>query len=181
MEAGIPTRESFTLQKMRLTKTGGLDVHYTIADDDNNVNRYHVENVTTPHADLTGVLRDLTPIVAIVFGMNQAQRMTSAESFGATEAQKGEARRWAESYCDCIDVRGVSISGKGESKGVVIHSIYDYTITSRCSLSTPKLNYMTEVLPYGADLLFLLMKLEDEVFAYLFKGKKAQMSIFGEE
>lgn len=180
----VPNKANFSLEKVKLTKTGGLDVHYSVNEKlgtEIYSNKYHIMSSKDVHPDLRKLFSKLNPIVARVFNMDSfvTEIIESAE-FDATEEQKNLAKYYAETCVDRISVRGISISGKDENQGVTIAGVYETDELIKTSICTPKINYATEVFGFESELEDIVFDIEDEVYQYLFEGKKAQLELFGD-
>ena len=180
----VPNKANFSLEKVKLTKTGGLDVHYSVSEKlgtEIYSNKYHIMSSKDVHPDLRKLFSKLNPIVARVFNMDSfVSEVVESAEFDATEEQKNLAKYYAETCVDRISVRGISISGKDENQGVTISGVYETDELIKTSICTPKINYATEVFGFESELEDIVFDIEDEVYQYLFEGKKAQLELFGD-
>ena len=180
----VPNKANFSLEKVKLTKTGGLDVHYSVNEKlgtEIYSNKYHIMSSKDVHPDLRKLFCKLNPIVARVFNLQSFMTEVIEDSvFDASEMQKSIARDYAEACVDRISVRGISISGKDENQGVTIAGVYETDELIKTSICTPKINYATEVFGFESELEDIVFDIEDEVYQYLFEGKKAQLESFGD-
>jgi hypothetical protein len=180
----VPNKANFSLEKVKLTKTGGLDVHYSVNEKlgaEFYSNKYHIMSSKDVHPDLRKLFSKLNPIVARVFNMDSfVTEVIESAGFDATDMQKELARDYAEACVDRISVRGISISGKDENQGVTIAGVYETDELIKTSICTPKINYATEVFGFESELEDIVFDIEDEVYQYLFEGKKAQLELFGD-
>ena len=180
----VPNKANFSLEKVKLTKTGGLDVHYSVNEKlgaEFYSNKYHIMSSKDVHPDLRKLFCKLNPIVARVFNLQSFMTEVIEDSvFDASEMQKSIARDYAEACVDRISVRGISISGKDENQGVTIAGVYETDELIKTSICTPKINYATEVFGFESELEDIVFDIEDEVYQYLFEGKKAQLELFGD-
>lgn len=180
----VPNKANFSLEKVKLTKTGGLDVHYSVNEKlgtEIYSNKYHIMSSKDVHPDLRKLFSKLNPIVARVFNMDSfVTEVINSADFNATEEQKDLAKYYAETCVDRISVRGISISGKDENQGATIAGVYETDELIKTSICTPKINYATEVFGFESELENIVFDIEDEVYQYLFEGKKAQLELFGE-
>jgi hypothetical protein len=180
----VPNKANFSLEKVKLTKTGGLDVHYLVNEKlgaEFYSNKYHIMSSKDVHPDLRKLFSKLNPIVARVFNMDSfVSEVVESAEFNATDEQKDLAKYYAETCVDRISVRGISISGKDENQGVTIAGVYETDELIKTSICTPKINYATEVFGFESELEDIVFDIEDEVYQYLFEGKKAQLELFGD-
>lgn len=180
----VPNKANFSLEKVKLAKTGGLDVHYSVNEKlgaEFYSNKYHIMCSKDVHPDLRKLFSKLNPIVARVFNMDSfVTEVIESAGFDATDSQKELAKDYAEACVDRISVRGISISGKDENQGVTIAGVYETDELIKTSICTPKINYATEVFGFESELEDIVYDIEDEVYQYLFEGKKAQLELFGD-
>ena len=74
----IPTKEKFSLSKVKLLKDGGLDVHYEVTEVGGNesyTNKYHVLSAKDIHPDLRHLFNNLRPIMGRVFNITSFKTM----------------------------------------------------------------------------------------------------------
>lgn len=180
----VPSKENFSLSKVKLTKTGGLDVHYSVNEKLGSEfyrNKYHIMSSKDVHPDLRKLFRRLNPIVARVFNIGSfVSEVIEIPAFNASEEQKELAKDYAKSCVDRVSVKGLSISGKDENIGVVISGLYETDELVKTAICTPKINYSTEVFGFESELEDIVYDIEDEVYKFLFEGKKAQLELFGD-
>lgn len=177
-----PDEKSFSLEKVKLLNNGGLSACYEVTEIKGGsvyTNHYTVDNGMDIHPDLANLLKDLRPIVARVFNI------TSFLSFIEDEANKTpariqeQARAFAEELIENIEVRGISYSGKDDNVGVVITAVYTTGNGLKTCINTPRLKMATISFGFEEELEEIVGKVEREVYAYLFDGKQAQLSLFG--
>ena len=92
-----------------------------------------------------------------------------------------QARQFAEELLQKIEVRGVSWSGSDESVGVVITAIFETTNGLKSAINTPRIKLAQISFGFEEELEKITDAIKTEVYAYLFKGKQAQLSLFGGE
>ena len=79
-----------------------------------------------------------------------------------------------------IDVRGVSWSGTDDNTGVVITAVFETPNGLKTCINTPRIKMATISFGFEEELETIVESIKKEVYAYLFKGKQAQMSLFGD-
>lgn len=104
-----------------------------------------------PHPDLKRVFEDATAVVSDILGIEGA---------------------------DKFEVRGLALSGSGDNAAVIITSVYTTPNGMKTAINTPRIKFSGE--EYDTLRAFV-DKAIAESYAYLFEGKEAQLSIFGEE
>ena len=90
------------------------------------------------------------------------------------------ARNFADELLSKIEVRGVAWSGTGDNTGVVITSVFETPNGLKTCINTPRIKMATISFGFEEELEIIVESIKKEVYAYLFKGKQAQMSLFGE-
>ena len=151
-----PKKDNFTLKKVKFLPKGGIQTDYEIAlAVDGEVLTKERSEVCSQevHPDLKDAIKALSPIVADVF-----------------EFQDEAKER--------IEVRGIAISGIGDKEGIVITSVFETSNGQKTCINTPRLLTATDD---GQTLDAAVEKIRDEVYAYLYEGKQAQLSLFGPE
>jgi len=177
-------KEKFNLTKVKLLPSGGIVADYTITEEvagEVVVTDYTAAKNNSPHPDLVNALADLKVIVAQVFRFDAVSKVVedNAEHIKASLLQ--EVKDTFGEILDGITVRGVSWSGTGQKAGVVITSLFDVGNGTKTAINTPRLRLGAESFGFEEVLTNLLEGIKNEVFAFLFEGKQAQLSLFGEE
>lgn len=145
------SKEQFHLSSVELWKFGGLTAVYSLTDSEGSSD-YKVTLTKSIHPDLSALLASLRPRAEFALGF-PAQEVNEDENY-------------------VVNVTGVKINS-GTNTTFVISALIkgpagDY------KAKTPKLSLKEDDQP-------TIDRLEDEVYAYLFEGKSAQLSIFGDE
>lgn len=184
MEGYIPNEKDFNLSKVKLSKSGGIQVEYqltqVVGEETSVVDRK--ETCTRDvHPDLLALFEDLRIIVGRTFGITSFLTLVESDDFKLTEAKKMQAREFAEGLLQKIEVRGVSWSGTDESVGVVITAIYETSNGLKTAINTPRIKLAQISFGFEEELEQITDAIKAEVYAYLFKGKQAQLSLFGGE
>lgn len=178
----IPSEKNFSLSKVKLIKDGGVDVHYDVTeviDSETYVNKYHVECTKDQHPDLTNCFKAMRPIMARLYNVTSFKTLLETDEFKATKAQKELAANFADEAMCNIEMRGVSFSGSGENAGVVLTGLFEFSNGQKAAINSPRLKFEVDSFGFEEELEELCGRLEVEVYAYLFKNKKAQLELFG--
>lgn len=178
----IPTKEKFSLSKVKLLKDGGLDVHYEVTEvvgNESYTNKYHVESAKDIHPDLRDCFDRLRPIMGRIFNITSFLSMVETSDFKATKKQSELSRDFADEMLKNIEVRGVSFSGQDDNVGVVLTGLFTVSNNQKTAINTPRLKFNTETFGFEEELEEIAADIENEVYAFLFKGKKAQLELFG--
>lgn len=177
-----PTENNFSLEKVKLVNNGGICAHYDVTEVVGGMsytNHYVVDNGMDVHPDLARLFEDLRPIVARVFNINSFLSFIEDKENKIPAKIQEQARAFAGELLDCIEVRGVSFSGKDDNVGVVITAVYKTANGLKTCINTPRIKMATISFGFEEELEEIVGKIEREVYAYLFDGKQAQMSLFG--
>lgn len=178
----IPTKEKFSLSKVKLLKDGGLDVHYEVTEvvgNESYTNKYHVESAKDIHPDLRDCFDRLRPIMGRIFNITSFLSMVETSDFKATKKQSELSRDFADEMLKNIEVRGVSFSGQDDNVGVVLTGLFTVSNNQKTAINSPRLKFNTETFGFEEELEEIAADIETEVYAFLFKGKKAQLELFG--
>lgn len=178
----IPSEDKFALSKVKMLKDGGLDVHYEVTEvvgEESYTNKYHVESAKDIHPDLRVLFDRLKPIMGRIFNITSFLSMMEIAEFKATKKQQDTAREFADEMLDNIEVRGVSLSGMGDNVGVVLTGLFTVANNQKVAINSPRMKFNTETFGFEEELESIVTDIEREVYAFLFKGKKAQMDLFG--
>ena len=178
----IPAKEKFSLSKVKLLKDGGLDVHYEVTEvvgNESYTNKYHVESAKDIHPDLRDCFDRLRPIMGRIFNITSFLSMVETSDFKATKKQSELSRDFADEMLENIEVRGVSFSGQDDNVGVVLTGLFTVSNNQKTAINSPRLKFNTETFGFEEELEAIVADIENEVYAFLFKGKKAQLELFG--
>lgn len=178
----IPTKERFSLSKVKLLKDGGLDVHYEVTEvvgNESYTNKYHVSSAKDIHPDLRRLFKGLCPIMGRVFNITSFKTMIETPDFKATKNQKEIAEAFTDECLGNIEVRGVSLSGQDDNVGVVLTGLFTVSNNQKTAINTPRMKYNIETFGFEEELEYIVCDIENEVYKFLFEGKKAQMELFG--
>lgn len=177
----VPSEKAFALSKVKMLKDGGLDVHYEVTEtigNENYTNKYHVESAKDIHPDLRECFDRLRPIMGRIFNITSFLSMIEA-NFKATKVQQEMARNFANEMLQNINVRGVSYSGQDDNVGVVLSGVFTVSNNQKVAINSPRLKFNTITFGFEEELEDITATIETEVYAFLFKGKKAQLELFG--
>lgn len=177
----IPSEKAFALSKVKTLKDGGLDVHYEVTETIGNesyTNKYHVESAKDIHPDLRDCFDRLRPIMGRIFNITSFLSMVETSDFKATKKQNELSRDFADEMLKNIEVRGVSFSGQ-DNVGIVLTGLFTVSNGKKTAINSPRLKFNTEKFGFEEELEEIAADIETEVYAFLFKGKKAQLELFG--
>lgn len=179
----IPTEKDFNLSKVKLLPKGGIQAEYQVTVNVDGENSLIDRNETCTrdvHPDLLGLFEDLRNIVGRVFNITSFLSLLESDEFTLSDAQKALARSFADEIVKKIEVRGVAWSGTGDNTGVVITSVFETPNGLKTCINTPRIKMATISFGFEEELEQIVERIKTEVYAYLFKGKQAQLSLFGD-
>lgn len=179
-----PNPKDFQLEKVKLVNNGGICAYYDVTEvvgGTSYTNHYRQDNGMDVHPDLAGLFEDLRPIVARVFNINSFLSFVEDPANKIPAKIQEQARGFAGELLNNIKVRGVSFSGKDDNVGVVITAVYKTANGLKTCINTPRIKMATISFGFEEELEEIVGKIEREVYAYLFDGKQAQLSLFGAE
>ena len=103
----------------------------------------------------------------------------ATREFKATTYERDIAAAFAEGCLDNVEVRGVSLSGQHDNVGVVLIGLFTISNNQKTAINTPRMKYNVETFGFEVELENIVSNIENEVYEFLFEGKKAQMDLFG--
>lgn len=180
----IPTEKNYNLSKVKLNPNGGLKADYQVTETvggEPSVTDYHVNVSRDIHPDLRGLFEDLRPIVARVFNITSFLTFLDSDEMKLPESKKMIARAFADELIEKIDVRGVSWSGADDNTGVVINAVFETPNGLKTCINTPRIKMATISFGFEEELEKIVEAIKTEVYQFLFNGKQAQLSLFGEQ
>ena len=183
MENAIPTEKNFNLSKVKLNPSGGLQANYQVTEtigDEPSVTDYQADINRDIHPDLRGLFDDLRIIVARTFNITSFLTLMESDEMKLPESKKLLARQYADELISKIDVRGVSWSGSEDNTGVVITSVFETPNGLKTCINTPRIKVAQISFGFEEELEAITDKIKSEVYQYLYKGKQAQLSLFGD-
>ena len=180
--ATIPVEKNFNLSKVKLTN-GGLQADYQISEvigGEPSVTDYSASVSREIHPDLRGLFEDLRQIVARVFNITSFLTLLESDEMKLPESKRLFARQYAQELVDKIDVRGVSWSGNDDNVGVVITAVFETPNGLKTCINTPRIKLAQISFGFEEELETIVDAIKGEVYQFLFKGKQAQLSLFGD-
>ena len=117
--------------------------------------------------------------MARVFNITSFKSMIATPDFKATKKQIEIADSFANECLGNIEVRGVSLSGQDDNVGVVLTGLFTVSNNQKTAINTPRMKYAVETFGFEEELENIVCDIENEVYEFLFDGKRAQMDLFG--
>lgn len=168
-----PTRENFELLEMKSKDRASIEFRAKASFSDGEATFSLSLNDAypiIPSPDLFTPLDKLKIRLAEFYGYTTFQKVVNTKDFSATKAQKEYAERFQEEQLSNIKVTGISFSGK-DRNGLIVKGTYNGS-----SINTKTLYFSNT--EYGEELLEIADTICDEMYEYIFKGKKAQLEAF---
>lgn len=178
-----PSEKNFNLSKVKLNPNGGLQADYQLTETvggEASITDYHATVSRDIHPDMRGLFDDLRPIVARVFNITTFLTLLESGEMKATKQQKENARLFADELIQKIDVRGLSWSGTEDNVGIVITSVFETPNGLKTCINTPRIKIGQISFGFEEELEQIVDLVKKEVYEFLFNGKQAQLSLFGD-
>ena len=180
----IPTEKDFNLSKVKLLPKGGIQAEYQVTqtiDGDASLIDRNETCTRDVHPDLAAMFEDLRTIVGRVFNITSFLTLLESDEMKLPESKIMLARSLADELLSKIEVRGVSWSGTGDNVGVVITAVFETPNGLKTCINTPRIKMAQISFGFEEELETIVESIKTEVYAYLFKGKQAQLSLFGQD
>jgi hypothetical protein len=174
-------KTEFKLKSFKITKGDGLIAEWIRSEKSGMETFDNKETRESPkfvHNDLKKKVESLGEIVATIRGYNDFKLVTESREFAANDKQKEAIDKTILEIKKRISVSGISLSGQGEKKKVVITFKFTEDNGQVKGGSTHPIFLSETKFGYEEDLEKIVNDLEDEVFSYLFEDKKADLSLF---
>lgn len=173
--------DNFELKRVKFIPNG-LEVDYDdcMNVDGETVKTFHkVKNPEYPHPDLKNEAGKLRGYIVRLMGLMNFANITYLSDLSK---QDKELDNQFKDFFEIQDTRIIirEIVRDEEKNTVIIKYEFTGTDLSLFKMQTPKINLEGEILKFEIDMDTDLEGMKHEVFDYLFKGKRAQLSMFGE-
>ena len=180
----IPTEKDFNLSKVKLLPKGGIQAEYQVTqtiDGDASLIDRNETCTRDVHPDLAAMFEDLRTIVGRVFNITSFLTLLESDEMKLPESKIMLARSFADELLSKIEVPGVSWTGTGDNVGVVITAVFETPNGLKTCINTPRIKMAQISFGFEEELETIVESIKTEVYAYLFKGKQAQLSLFGQD
>ena len=173
--------DNFELKRVKFIPNG-LEVDYNdcMNVDGETVKTFHkVKNPEYPHPDLPNAAGKLRGYIVRLMGLMNFANITYLSDLSKQDKELDKQfKDFFEIQATRITIREIV---RDEEKNTVI---IKYEITgidlSLFKMQTPKINLEGEILKFEIDMNTDLEGMKHEIFDYLFKGKRSQLSMFGD-
>lgn len=173
--------DNFELKRVKFIPNG-LEVDYNdcMNVDGEIVKTFHkVKNPEYPHPDLHRMAENLRNYVAKLMGVMNFANITYLSDLAK---QDKELDKQFQDFFEIQTTRIMlsEIVRDEEKNTVIIKYMFTGIDLSLFKMQTPKIQLEGETLKFEIEMDSDLENLKHEIFDYLFKGKRAQLSMFGE-
>lgn len=177
----IPTKKQFNLKKVKLLNEGGIDCHFEVMQTMGNETyneKYHMESAKDVHPDLKKQISRLKPIMARVYHMSFVRTLLLMPEFKATQEQCDLAETGLQEIMQKINISGIAISGDDDKVGIVITGTFTADSNQKMAINSHRMKFNDTRYGTEEEMEEIVLEIENEVYAFLFENKKAQLDIF---
>lgn len=179
----IPSEKAFILSKVKTISGGGLDVHFEVEETcgaEIYRENYHLSSTKEIHPDLQKLFDKLKPIMARVYHLSFFRSLMETPDFKATKKQQELAENAFKEVSEKLNVTGVSLSGKDDNVGVVLTGTFTADSNQKMAINSHRMKFSDTRYGFEEELEETIGEIEAEVYAFLFKNKRAQLELFDE-
>lgn len=173
--------DNFELKRVKFIPNG-LEVDYNdcMNVDGETVKTFHkVKDPEYPHPDLPNEAGKLRGYIARLMGLMNFANITYLSDLSKQDKELDKQfKDFFETQATRIMIR--EIVRDEEKNTVIIKYEFIGTDLSLFKMQTPKINLEGGIFKFEIDMDTDLEGMKHEIFDYLFKGKRAQLSMFGE-
>lgn len=177
----VPSEGAFALSKVKIISGGGLDVHFEVEETcGNEIYRetYHLSSSKEIHPDLKRLFAQLKPIMARVYHLSFFRSLMETPDFKATKHQKEISERAFDEVLAKLEITGISLAGKDENVGVVLTGTFTADSNQKMAINSHRMKFSDSRYGFEEQMEEIIGNIESEVYAFLFKNKKAQLELF---
>lgn len=178
-----PSENAFALSKVKVISGGGLDVHFEVEEAcgaEVYRENYHLSSSKEIHPDLKSLFDQLKPIMARVYHLSFFRSLLETPDFKATKKQQELAEKAFKEVLRKLDVTGISLSGKDNNVGVVLTGTFTADSNQKMAINSHRMKFSDTRYGFEEEMEAIIGKIETEVYAFLFKNKRAQLELFDE-
>ena len=178
-----PSEKAFSLSKVKVINGGGLDVHFEVEEAcgaEVYRENYHLSSGKEIHPDLQHLFDSLKPIMARVYHLSFFRSLLETPDFKATKKQQELAEEAFKEVTAKLNVTGISLSGKDANVGVVLTGTFTADSNQKMAINSHRMKFSDTRYGFEEELEDIIGQIETEVYAFLFKNKRAQLELFDE-
>lgn len=172
-------RDSFVLVKSKILKAQ-VEIHFeTIVSSDSEVRYIHSTHAdtATPHPDFNNLMKRLKPIMAEILGLNSPMSVLNYDKFSANQVQKNIAEKIYQNNLDRLDITGISVSGRDESRGVIITAMLTAPNGMKMAVNSCRIKLADDFYQWIDELNEIVEEIENESYSYIYEAKQAQLEM----
>lgn len=180
----VPDEKAFALSKVKTISDGGLDVHFEIEEAcgaEIYRENYHLCSTKEIHPDLQKLFDKLKPIMARVYHLSFFRSLLETPDFKATKKQCKLAELAFSGVLKKLNVTGISLSGKDDNVGIVLTGTFTADSNQKMAINSHRMKFKDSRYGFEEEMEEIIGEIEFEVYAFLFKGKKAQLELFQDD
>lgn len=178
-----PSEKAFSLSKVKVINGGGLDVHFEVEEAcgaEVYRENYHLSSGKEIHPDLQHLFDRLKPIMSRVYHLSFFRSLLETPDFKATKKQVELAEEAFKEVTAKLNVTGISLSGKDANVGVVLTGTFTADSNQKMAINSHRMKFSDTRYGFEEELEEIIGQIETEVYAFLFKNKRAQLELFDE-
>lgn len=178
-----PSEKAFSLSKVKVINGGGLDVHFEVEEAcgaEVYRENYHLSSGKEIHPDLQHLFDRLKPIMARVYHLSFFRSLFETPDFKATKKQVELAEEAFKKVTAKLNVTGISLSGKDANVGVVLTGTFTADSNQKMAINSHRMKFSDIRYGFEEELEEIIGQIETEVYAFLFKNKRAKLELFDE-
>ena len=173
--------DNFKLRKLKMLSGLGVEAAYEekkMVGDETHWDLVDKKSATNRHPDLGVAFKGLKIHVATIFSMLAVGMYKPVEDFNDDE------HTMLNELLNQITITGITLSGElneetgKDARGVVITATKEVLNSKTLVLNTPRIDFNNPVYEKVDEIIDLCDKITEEAYAYLFKRKYAQASLF---
>ena len=174
-------REQFKMTKVKILNGGGI--HYeadiTMQDGGDTHTVKRKDDITIiPAESLTQPIRDLKEKLLYSCEYMGMRSVVNHGNFHAKKDQKDAVEKYIDVLKSKTTVYQVSVSGQDKNEGVIITAKIQALNSSVIAINSPRMRYGVSTFGFEEDLHEIVTLIEDELFEYLYNGKKMHLEAF---
>ncbi len=173
--AKIVAIKDFELQSVKYAGKNGLDIKFFDINDGNTL--WTASSDSQPHEDYSNALNELKEVLAYSLQLNDGWDFAKEHNRKNEELLKKALQFWKDEIERC-SVSGITVFGAGDSKGIKIAGSLK-TELGIVGLPSPKIRFDDEILNSIDETVLIgdlaetaFTKIQEEVWAFIFKGKR---------
>lgn len=166
--------QHFQVKKFKITPKGVDITHIEIGEDTGEI---ATVGRVVPHPDLKEKMNQLKIYMATRLGLLQGWDFSRANLKLKNEDLLKQALDGHKDAIDSCNVNGLTFVGEGDLFGVIITGSLKTPKGGSAGMAIPKITFGKEVLGYEKEVEEICDEIKEEIYAYRFQHKKAQLDI----